>query len=60
MTMRRSLLMVISIALAVALIVLLIRIGKVDLHLTFQQLKSVSLIAFAKILLQCSDDLSFH
>jgi len=51
MTMRRSFLMVASVALAIVLIVLLIKIGKVDLRLTLQQLKGVSLIAFAKILL---------
>ncbi len=49
--MRRALLMIASLALAVALIVLLLRIGKVDLLVTLQQLKRVSLIAFAKIAL---------
>ena len=43
--------MIASLALAVALIVLLLRIGKVDLLVTLQQLKRVSLIAFAKIAL---------
>jgi hypothetical protein len=51
MIMRRSFLMIASIALAFALIVLLVKVGKVDLRLTLQQLKSVSLIAFAKIAL---------
>lgn len=51
MTIRRFFLLVASVALAVALLVLLIKVGKVDLRLTLQQLKSVSLIAFAKIAL---------
>jgi hypothetical protein len=51
MTVRRWLLIVASVALAAALIVLLIRIGKVDLRVTLQQLRSVSLAAFAKIAL---------
>jgi hypothetical protein len=51
MTTRRSFLMTASVALAFALIVLLVKIGKVDLGVTLQQLKSVSFISFAKIAL---------
>ena len=51
MTMRRWFLMLASLVLAVALIVLLIKVGKVDLWVTLQQLKSVSLLSFAKIAL---------
>jgi len=50
MTMRRFFLTVASVALAIVLIVMLIKFGKVDLRLTLQQLRSVSLIAFSKIL----------
>ncbi|MGA3128764.1 MAG: lysylphosphatidylglycerol synthase transmembrane domain-containing protein [Candidatus Korobacteraceae bacterium] len=51
MTTRRWLLMIASFALAIALIVLLIKVGKVDLRITLQQLRSVSLLSFAKIAL---------
>jgi hypothetical protein len=51
MTMRRSFLMIASFALAVALIVLLVKIGRVDLRVTLQQLERVSLISFTKITL---------
>ena len=50
MTMRRFFLTVASVALAIVLIVMLIKFGKVDLRLTLQQLRSVSLMAFSKIL----------
>jgi hypothetical protein len=43
--------MVLSVALAVALIVLLVKAGKVDLRVTLQQLESVRLLSFAKIAL---------
>lgn len=51
MTLRRTLLMIASGVLAIALIVLLIKAGKVDLRVTLEQLKSVSLVAFSRILL---------
>ena len=51
MTMRRSLLMAASVALAIVLIVLFIKLGKVDLWLTLHQLMSVSLVDFARIIL---------
>ncbi len=51
MTKRRLFLMFVSVALAAALIILLMKIGKVDLRVTLQQLKSVSLISVAKIVL---------
>jgi uncharacterized membrane protein YbhN (UPF0104 family) len=51
MKLRRLILMLASIALAFVLIVLLVKVGKVDLRVTLQQLKSVTLIAFAKIVL---------
>jgi hypothetical protein len=51
MTKRRLFLMFVSVALAAALTIMLIKAGKVDLRLTLHQLKSVSLIAFAKIVL---------
>jgi uncharacterized membrane-anchored protein len=51
MTMRRLFQMVLSVALALALIVLLVKVGKVDLRVTLQQLKRVSLMSFAKIAL---------
>jgi hypothetical protein len=51
MTMRRLFQMVLTVALAVALIVLLVKVGKVDLRVTLQQLKSVRLVSFARIAL---------
>ena len=51
MTKRRLFLMFVSVALAAALIILLIKIGKVDLRVTLHQLKSVSLISIAKLVL---------
>ena len=54
MTLRRGLLLLASVALGVILVALLIRIGKIDLRLTLQQLKSVSPLAFFKlVLLNC-------
>jgi len=40
---------VVSVALAVVLLAVLIKIGGVNLHETFRQLRSVSLISFAKV-----------
>jgi len=51
MTLRRVLLLLASIALGVVLVALLIRVGKIDLRLTLRQLKSVSPLAFAKLVL---------
>jgi uncharacterized membrane protein YbhN (UPF0104 family) len=51
MTLRRVFLLLASVALGVILVVLLIRIGKIDLRLTLQQLKTVSPIAFLKLVL---------
>lgn len=51
MTLRRSLLVVASVALAIVLIALLIKVGKIDLRVTLQQLRSVSLISFTKLVL---------
>ncbi len=51
MTKRRLFLMLVSVGLAAALIILLIKIGKVDLRVTMQQLKSVSLTSIAKLVL---------
>ena len=51
MNLRRSLLGIVSIALTVFLIVLLIRISKIDLRVTVQQLRSVSWLSFTKLLL---------
>ncbi len=51
MTLRRSLLAVASIGLAILLIALLIKVGKINLRVTLQQLRSVSLISFAKLAL---------
>ena len=39
MTLRRALLAVASVALAIALIALLIKVGKIDLRVTVQQLQ---------------------
>ena len=51
MTLRRSLLWAASAALTILLIVLLIKISKLDLRVTVQQLRSVSWISFAKLVL---------
>ena len=51
MTLRRSLFWAGSAALTVLLIVLLIKISKLDLRLTVQQLRSVSWVSFAKLVL---------
>ena len=51
MTLRRSFFWTASAALTVFLIVLLIKISKLDLHVTVQQLKSVSWISFSKLVL---------
>ncbi len=51
MTLRRSLLAVASVALAIVLIALLIKVGKINLRVTLQQLESVNLVAFAKLVL---------
>lgn len=54
MTLRRVFLLLASVALGAVLVALLIKIGKIDLRLTLQQLKSVSPIAFLKlVLLNC-------
>jgi lysylphosphatidylglycerol synthase-like protein len=50
-TLRRALLAVASLTLAILLIALMIKIGKINLWLTLQQLQSVSLISFAKLVL---------
>jgi uncharacterized membrane protein YbhN (UPF0104 family) len=51
MSLRRAFLGVASVALAIALIALLISVGKVDLRLTLQQLRSVSWISVTKLVL---------
>ncbi len=51
MTLRRVLLLLASVALGIVLVALLIRVGKIDLRLTLQQLESVSPIAFLKLVL---------
>ena len=51
MTLRRSLLAVASVALAIVLIALLIKVGKINLRVTLQQLRSVSLISVTKVVL---------
>lgn len=51
MTLRRSFLAAASVALAILLIALLIKVGKINLRVTLQQLRSVSLISFAKLTL---------
>jgi hypothetical protein len=48
---QRSFLLIASVALAILLIALLIKVGKIDLRVTLQQLRSVSLISFAKLVL---------
>jgi hypothetical protein len=49
MTLRRSFLVVASAALAIALIALFIKIGRINVRTTLQQLQSVTWISFAKI-----------
>lgn len=49
MTLRRSFLWAASAALTVLLIVVLIKISKLDLHVTLQQLRSVSWVSFGKL-----------
>lgn len=51
MTLRRALLLLASAALGVALVALLIRVGKIDLRLTLLQLRSVSPVAFVRLAL---------
>ena len=51
MSVRRSWVWAASAALTVFLIVLLIKISKLDLHVTLQQLRSVSWISFTKLVL---------
>ena len=51
MTLRRFLLAIASLALAVLLIALLIKVSKIDLRVTARQLESVSLLSFTKIVL---------
>jgi len=48
-TLRRLFLAIASVALAIVLVALLIKIGKIDLRVTLQQLRSVSLFSFAKL-----------
>src|SRR5271165_291314 len=50
-TLRRVFLLLASVALGVVLVALLIRIGKINLRLTVLQLKSISPVAFAKLVL---------
>ncbi len=51
MTFRRMFLLLASIALGFVLIVLLIKVGKIDLRLTLLQLESVTPLAFVKLVL---------
>jgi len=51
MLLRRAFLMLVSLVLGVGLVVLLIRLGQIDLRLTLHQLKTVSPMAFAKLIL---------
>jgi uncharacterized membrane protein YbhN (UPF0104 family) len=51
MNLRRSFFWAASAALTVLLIILLIRIGKLNLHVTVQQLRSVSWLSFTKLAL---------
>lgn len=51
MSLRRTLLAIASIALAVLLIVLLIRISKIDVQVTLRQLQSVRVLSFVKLVL---------
>ena len=51
MTLRRSVLWAGSAALTVILILILIRISKLDFHVTLQQLRSVSWVAFTRLVL---------
>jgi Lysylphosphatidylglycerol synthase TM region len=54
MALARLLLVVVSVVLAVFLIALLVKVAKIDLRVTLQQLLSVSLISFTKlVLLNC-------
>lgn len=51
MSRRRSFLLVLSFALSAVLIVVVIKVGKIDLHATLQQLENVNRGAFAKLIL---------
>ncbi len=51
MNLRRSFVWAASVALTVFLIVLLIKISKLNLHVTVQQLRSVSWVSFTKLVL---------
>jgi hypothetical protein len=51
MTVRRVLLLLGSVSLGVILVVLLIRVGKIDLRLTLLQLQTVSPVSFIKLVL---------
>jgi hypothetical protein len=51
MTRQRSFLLVASFALSVVLIAILIKVGKIDLRVTLQQLENVRWISFAKLIL---------
>jgi len=51
MTRQRSFLLVASFALSVVLIAILIKVGRIDLRVTLQQLESVRWISFVKLLL---------
>jgi uncharacterized membrane protein YbhN (UPF0104 family) len=51
MTLRRLSLGLASAALTILLIVLLVKVGKIDLRVTFQQLRSVTLVSLAQLVL---------
>jgi len=51
MNLRRWILGIASAALTIFLIVLLVKVGKIDFRTTLQQLRSVSLLSFTKLLL---------
>jgi uncharacterized membrane protein YbhN (UPF0104 family) len=51
MTLRRVFLLLASVALGVVLVVLLIKVGKINLRMTLRQLESVGRIAFVKLIL---------
>lgn len=51
MTLRRVFLAIASVALAIVLIALLIKVSRVDLRVTLQQLRAVKLFSFAKLVL---------
>jgi uncharacterized membrane protein YbhN (UPF0104 family) len=51
MTLRRLSLGIASAALTILLIVLLVKVGKIDLRVTFQQLRSVTLVSLAQLVL---------